>query len=160
MKNKTFLLSIIFIMLVSGSVSINAQNFSRTFNMDYPVYGIDLMGYTETLTMRDLTLQDNFIGGENRRVTLEEAALNKRGDEYTITLLLHTGLSRTARLKAKFKSDTSTGRNILVHLALYDIPMGEIEQISFSGREIILERLISRYVELLDMFYNRNNLLT
>jgi hypothetical protein len=44
MKNKILGIGIIGIMMVFGAVIVNAQHFSRSFNMDYPVYGIDLMG--------------------------------------------------------------------------------------------------------------------
>jgi hypothetical protein len=93
-------------------------------------------------------------------VTCEGASFNKDGDEYTIKLLLNTGLSRTARLEVKFKSDTITGRNCVTALSFYDFSTRKNELISYSGRERMLERLITRYVELMDMFYNKNTLLS
>jgi hypothetical protein len=111
MKNKKMLASIIGIILVFGVVTANAQNFSKSFNMAYPVYGIDIMGYSKSPTMQDLTLAENFISTGNHSVICEEVALNKDGDEYGIKLLLNTGLTRTARLEVKFKSDTVTERN-------------------------------------------------
>ena len=161
MKSRTFLAGIIGIMLVLGTVAVNAQNFmKKSFNMDYPVYGIDLMGYTKSPKIQDLILPDNFITGGNRRVICEEAGLNKDGDEYTIKLLLHTGLTRTARLEIKLKSDTVTQRNCVTALSFYDFSTRKEELISFSGKEQMLERLITRYVELLEMFYNKNRLLS
>jgi hypothetical protein len=158
--NAKYFWQAICIMFVFGTVSVNAQNFSRSFNIDYSIYGIDLMGYTKALIMRDLTLSDNFISTENRRVTCEGATLNKDGDEYTITLLLNTGISRTARLKAKFKSVASDGRNVLVYLSLYSFSTGETEEFDFKGNEQMLERLLIRYVELMDMFYDKSRLLS
>ena len=161
MKNKKKLVGIIGIMLVLGTVSVNAQNFmKKSFNMDYPVYGIDLMGYTKSPKLQDLILSDNFISGGNRRVTIEELGLNKDGDEYTIKLLLNIGLIRTARLEVKFKSDTFTQRNCVTALSFYDFSTRKDERITYSGRERMLERLITRYVELMDIFYNKNRLLS
>jgi hypothetical protein len=160
MKNKTFLMCIIGIMLMLGTATVNAQSFQKSFNMDYPVYGIDLMGYTKSLIMRDLTLSDNFISSGNRKVTCEEAAANKDGDEYTIKLLLNTGLTRTARLEINFKSDAVTERNCITFLSLYDFSTRRTERITYGGREQILEQLVTRFVELMDMFYNKDKLLS
>jgi hypothetical protein len=179
MKHKVFLVGIIGIMLGFGNCSVDHQNLvddqdiddliiiqnnvhslSKSFNMGYPVYGIDLLGYTKPLLMRDLTHSDNFISSASYNVFLEDAALNKKGNEYTITLLLTTGISRTARLKAKFKSFPYAGKNVLVYLSLYDFSAGKIEELDYKGNEQMLERLIVRYIELMGMFYNKSRLLS
>jgi uncharacterized protein YxeA len=160
MKNEMMLMGIIGIMLVYETVTVNAQHFSKNFNMDYPVYGFDLMGYSKSPTVRELTLPDNFISDGNRRVTCEEAGFNKDGDEYTIKLLLNNGLTRTARLEVKFKSDTVTGRNFVTALSFRDLSTGRTERISYSDREQRLEQLITRFVEFMDMFYTKDKLLT
>jgi hypothetical protein len=128
--------------------------------VNYPVYGIDLMGYTKSPIIRDLTLSDNFISSGNRRVTCEEATANEHGDEYTIKLLLNTGLTHTARLEIKFKSDAFTERNCITALSLYNFSTRRTERITYSGREQMLERLVIRFVELMDMFYNKEKLLS
>jgi hypothetical protein len=56
--------------------------------------------------------------------------------------LLNTGLTRTARLEIKLKSDAVAERNYVTALSFYDFSTRKTEQISYSGREQMLERLI------------------
>jgi hypothetical protein len=160
MKNKGLVLVVAVIMPVFGISVLNALNFSKTFNINYPIYGFDLLGYTKTPTIRDLTFADNFINTGNQRVTVEEALLNEDGDEYAIKLLLTNGINRRARLEIKLKTEDRSGHNYITAVSLYDFNTRRTELISYSGREERIAQILTRYIELMDMFYNKGKILS
>jgi hypothetical protein len=160
MKTKSAIKGLFIIILVFGSINLYGQNFSRRFNADYPVYGFDLLGYAKSPTVRDLTLPDNFMNTGNQRITVEEMSLNKDGDEYTIKLLLTNGINRRARFEIKLKTDDRAGRNYITAVSLYDFNTRRKEHISYSGREERIAQILTRYIELMDMFYNKQKLLS
>jgi hypothetical protein len=147
------------ILMFLAAVAVGAGEFSKTFNADYPVYGFDRLGYEKSPTIHDLTLPENFLDTGNQYVTCEKARLNKDGDEFTITLLLTTGITRATRMEVKFRTEPRSRRNYPTSVSIYNFSTKKNDHISYSGREERLERILARYIELMDIFYNKEKLL-
>ncbi|MDR1956383.1 MAG: hypothetical protein LBQ30_05965, partial [Treponema sp.] len=65
-----------------------------------------------------------------------------------------------ARLEIKLKTEDRSGRNYITAVSLYDFNTRRTELISYSGREERIEQILTRYIELMDMFYNKQKLLS
>ena len=162
MKNKGLMVGIAAIMLLFVEMSVEADVFSRTFNADYPVYGFNQIGFQKSPTVRALTLEANFTTSGDVVVLLNKAEVDGKNGKYKIELVLRRGLTRMAKLELVIQSDTITRLNYITRLDFYDFsttPRRSLE-IDWNGRESRLDDIIKQFGELLNRFYNRNNLMS
>jgi hypothetical protein len=162
MKNKELMMGIAAFMLLFVAMGGWADIFSRTFNADYPVYGFNQIGFRKSPTARALTLEANFATGGDAVVLLDKVEVDDKNGKYKIELVLRRGLTRMARLELVIQSDTVTRLNYITRLDFYDFstrPRRNVE-IDWNGRESRLDDIIKQFGELLNRFYNVNNLVS
>jgi hypothetical protein len=147
----------VFAVLLTAGAAMNARAdvFSRIFNADYPVYGFAQLGYSKPVTVKDLTVETNFLSGEGMAVVVREARVSKDGDKFVIKLLLRRGLTRIADLEIELESDPVTKFNYITELDYHDFAafFGETEM-EWNGREARLDEIMRKYGEFFPQFYD------
>jgi hypothetical protein len=146
---------LIVLLLAGAAMSAGADIFSKIFNPDYPVYGFQQLGYSNPVTIEDLTAEVNFVKGEGAAVVRQDARVEKNGKTFVIKLLLRRGLTRVAGLEIKLQSDPLTKLNYITRLEHHDFTafFGETE-IDWNGSQARLEEIMRKYGEVFAQFYD------
>ncbi|MDR2587889.1 MAG: hypothetical protein LBC67_00535 [Spirochaetales bacterium] len=152
MKNKFFT----GVVLALLAAAVSADVFSKTFNLDYPLYGFGQIGFTQSPPARALTQPENFATGGGITIVLDEARTDAKNGKFKIKLVARKGLTRAASLELVIQSDTVTHLNYITRLDFYDFGgfFRESVEIDWNGRESRLDDIIGQLAQILDRFYN------
>jgi hypothetical protein len=162
MKTKISMTGIIgILMLVLGTTSLTAQNFSGKFNENFPVFGFNLLGYPKAPTARALVQADNFINvtTENgvRKAVCESSSTNNKG-VFTATILLTSDGNRILRLRFSLQSDEFTEQNYLTYLNAVMLQSGKSQETRYRGTESSLGQVLGGFSQFIELIYDTDKL--
>ncbi len=158
MTKKFYLLVVL---IVFSVININAQEFSKNFNVDYPLFGFNLLGYPTSPSASAFVDETNLMSVSNENGNIQVSIENKSSKNgiFSITLLLVVNKQKIAKMQFSMQSDDFSEQNYLTSLRVIDLSSGQSQLSEYDGySQRSLGEVLGGFSSLMEMFYNMDKL--
>ena len=158
MTKKFYLL---IVLIVFSIININAQEFSKNFNADYPLFGFNLLGYPSSPSASAFIDETNLMSVSNENENIQVSIENKSSQKgiFSITLLMVVDKQKIAKMQFSMQSDDFSEKNYLTSLKFIDLSSGESLLMEYDGySQRSLGKVLGGFSQLLELFYNTDKL--
>lgn len=155
---KRILAGVFFCAVISNSLT--AQDFTKPFQPEYPIFGFEYLGYSSIPTAQDLLLPENLLDVTNDnghgQATFEDLSIDN--GVCSVTLLFEANEKKLIRLQFKMQSDSFAEKNYLTYLKMANLSNGNTQEIYYYGTQESLGEVLGGFSQLVNIFYDKNKL--
>jgi hypothetical protein len=129
--NKKLFKGTISVMLLLVAASLNAQNFSKSFNLDLPLAYWNAIYILESPTARQLFYANNFKNTADERAVCESKYISN--GILTATLLYSKSGKKLFRVKVLMQSDSFSSQNFITYMYVANLQTGKTIESKYEG---------------------------